>query len=115
MLLRIDFRADDQIRSPDVNGTIYLDPKTYQIRLAELQLSKLVAEVREITAVKVRTIFRELSPNILVFDRVIGTNEIKHGWGSWAVAAIEEDQRMMRFEWLQTEPGKGVPPSSPDE
>ena len=71
MLLRIDFRADDQIRSPDVNGTIYLDPKTYQIRLAELQLSKLVAEVREITAVKVRTIFRELSPNILVFDRVI--------------------------------------------
>jgi hypothetical protein len=45
-----------------------------------------------------------------VFDRVIGTNEIKHGWGSWAVAAIEEDQRMMRFEWLQGEPGKGPVP-----
>ena len=110
MLLRIDFRADDQIRTPDVNGTIYLDPKTYQIRLADLQLSKLIAEVREITAVKVRTIFREIASNIIVFDRVIGTNEIKHGWGSWAVAAIEEDQRMMRFEWLQGEPGKGPVP-----
>jgi hypothetical protein len=106
MLLRIDFRADDQIRSPDVNGTIYLDPKTYQIRLAELELSKLVPEVKDITAVKVRTIFRELSPNIVVFDRVIGTNELKHGWGAWAIAAIEEDQRMMRFTWLQGEPGK---------
>jgi hypothetical protein len=106
VLLRIDFRADDQIRTPDVNGTIYLDPKTYQIRLAELELSKLVAEVRDITAVKVRTIFREISPNIVVFDRVIGTNELRHGWGAWAIAAIEEDQRMMRFEWLQGEPGK---------
>lgn len=110
VLLRIDFRADDQIRTPDVNGTIYLDPKTYQIRLAELELSKLVAEVRDITAVKVRTIFKEISPNIVVFDRVIGTNELKHGWGAWAIAAIEEDQRMMHFEWLQGEPGKaGVP------
>ncbi len=106
MMLRIDFRADDQLRAPDVNGIIYLDPKTYQIRLAVLELSKMLRETPNITAVKVRTYFSEVSPNIVVFERVIGTNEIKHGFGSWAIAALEEEQRMMKFEWLRGEPGK---------
>src|ERR1017187_4835108 len=36
-LIRIDFQADIQIRTPDVDGSVYLDAKTYAIRRAELQ------------------------------------------------------------------------------
>ncbi len=104
--IRIDFRADDQIKYPDVNGTIYLDAVTYQIHMADLELSKMVPQVPNITAVHVRTMFSEVSPSIVIIDHVIGTNSLKHGWGWWVNVASIEEQRMTNFVWLRNDPAK---------
>jgi len=102
--LRIDFQVDDQIRTPDVNGSIFLDATTYQIRLADLQLSRMEPKVPNVTAVRVKTYFTEVAPSIVIFGRVVGTNSLKHGWGGWAIAGEMEEQRMIKFEWLGANP-----------
>jgi hypothetical protein len=109
VLLRIDFRADVQIRKPDVNGAIYLDAQTYQIRRADLELTKIPQEVKEITAVHVTTIFREISPSIVVIHVVNGINSKRHLRLPWQVVAFTEDQRMVHFEWLHNDPSHPAP------
>lgn len=106
--IRIDFRADDQIRKPDVNGTIWLDATSYQIHMADLELSKMVPEVPQITSVHVRTMFTEVAPSIVIIDRVIGTNTLKHGWGWWATVAAIEEQHMTQFAWMRNDPRKAA-------
>jgi hypothetical protein len=109
-LIRIDFRVDDQIRTPDVNGTIFLDSATYQIRRADLELSKMLPQVPEITSVRVRTTFTEVAPSIVIIGHVTGTNTLRHGWGRWANVATVEEQRMMQFTWMGEDPRKAVVP-----
>jgi hypothetical protein len=104
-LIRIDFQADVQIRTPDVDGSVYLDAKTYAIRRAELQLTKIPAGLTQVTAVHVQTIFGEVSPSIDVIKDVHGITSLKHrGWG--ATIATTEDQHMYGFEWLGNNPAR---------
>ncbi|MFI5311540.1 MAG: carboxypeptidase-like regulatory domain-containing protein [Gemmatimonadales bacterium] len=112
LVLRIDFRADVQIRTPDVNGAIFLDARTYQIRRADLELSKMPPEIRNITAVHVTTLFREISPAIVVIHDVNGINSLRHSRLPWSIVAQTEDQRMVHFEWLRDDPAH--PPSQPE-
>ena len=104
VLLRVDFRADVQIRTPDVNGSIFLDAKTYQIRRADLELSKIPAELRQVTAAKVTTLFREVSPSIVVIHEVNGISALRHSWLPWSTVAETEDQRLLNFRWLRADP-----------
>ncbi len=111
VLIRIGFQADIQIRTPDVSGNVYLDAKTYQIRRAELRLTKIPAELSNATAITATTIFGEVSPSIDVIQQVRGLTSIKHhGWGSYI--ANGEDQRMLELEWLNSNPAH-PPPSQP--
>lgn len=104
VLLRIDFQADVQIRTPDVNGSILLDAQTYEIRRAELELSKIPPEVKEVTAFHVTTIFSEISPSIDVIHDVNGISSRRHSRLPWSTIATTEDQRMLRFQWLREDP-----------
>lgn len=64
-LLRIDFQADQGIKSPDVDGAIFLDPKNYQIRRAQLTLTKVpYALSGKISGHTVTTFFTEVVPGI---------------------------------------------------
>ncbi len=101
--IRIGFQADVQIRTPDVSGTVYLDAKTYQIRRADLELTKMPRELPEATAIHVTTIFGEVAPSIDIIQQVRGITSLRHhGWG--ALIARGEDQRMFSLEWLGTDP-----------
>ncbi len=101
--IRIDFAADVQIRTPDVNGSVLLDAKTYQIHSAELELSKIPPEMPAATAVHVTTIFGEVAPSIDIIEEVRGVTSLRHhGWG--ALIANGEDQRMFGLQWLHDNP-----------
>jgi hypothetical protein len=101
--IRIGFQADVQIRTPDVSGTVYLDAKTYQIRRADLELTKMPRELPEATAIHVTTIFGEVAPSIDIIQQVRGITSLRHhGWG--AMVARGEDQRMFGLEWLGADP-----------
>ncbi len=102
-VVRIDFAADVQLRVPDVNGSVFLDAKTYQIRRANLQLSKIPRDAPEATAIQVTTIFGEVSPSIDIIQQIRGITSVRHrGWG--ATVANGEDQHMVGLEWLKSDP-----------
>jgi hypothetical protein len=64
-LLRMDFEPDAKIKEPDVSGSIYLDPKTYQIRRSDIALSKVPYHLSgQMTGHTVRTWFAEIMPGI---------------------------------------------------
>ena len=103
VMIRIGFDADVQIRTPDVSGSVLLDAKTYQIRRAELDLTKIPPrDLPGVTAVHVTTVFGEVSPSIDVIQEVHGITSLRHSWGS--PVARTEDQRMFAFEWIGTNP-----------
>jgi hypothetical protein len=102
-LVHISFAADVQIKNPDVNGDVYLDAKTYQIQRAELQLTKIPSGIPLVTAVRVTTIFGEISPAIVVVRDVHGITSLAHSPTSTAIA-MTEDQHSFAFEWLRDDP-----------
>ena len=107
-MIRIDFMADVQIRSPDVNGAVFLDAKSYQIRRADLELTKIPRDIPDATAIRVATIFGELSPSIDVIQAIHGLTSVRHrGWG--ATVAQGEDQHMFGLEWLKNDPAHPRP------
>ena len=107
--IRIECRADIQIRTPDVNGSILLDAKTYQIRSAELQSTKMLKELPQVTAVRVTTLFSEVSPSIVIIHDVNGITSLRHSRFRWSTIAETADQRLDQFEWPRRNPAEPSP------
>jgi hypothetical protein len=64
-LLRLDFTPDERIKEPDVSGSIFLDPKSYQIRRSDISLSKVPYHLSgQMTGHSVTTYFSEVAPGI---------------------------------------------------
>jgi hypothetical protein len=66
-LIEISFQAWEGIANPDMDGSMFIDPKTYQIRRTQVSLSKLPKELpAESGGVIVTTVFAEILPNVPV-------------------------------------------------
>jgi hypothetical protein len=108
--VRIDFRASAHISSPDVNGTILLDAKSYQIRRAELRLSQIPSALRKVAAVDVTTLFREIEPSVLVFSEVHGVTTMIPSKDLLDRVESIEDHVLLDFGFLRSDPrGPGKP------
>jgi hypothetical protein len=106
-MIRIDFQADVQIRTPDVDGSVYLDAQTYAIRRAELQLSKIPKELPQIGAVHVQTIFSEIAPSIDMMKDIHGITWFRRR-GIGGRVAETEDQHVSNIVWLGANPSKAA-------
>jgi hypothetical protein len=104
--VRVDFRAADRLRSPDVHGSVLLDAVSFQIRRAELDLSIVPAPLHDVVRAHVTTIFREVSPAIVVFDQVRGTTVLRPSRAPGAFTESFEEQRLLEFGWLRADPGR---------
>jgi hypothetical protein len=71
---RVDFRAAEDIRDPDIDGTMYLDPATYVIRRSIISLSKTSRYTSSYDSVVVETTFDELVSGVPVITRSTGRN-----------------------------------------
>jgi carboxypeptidase family protein len=105
--VRIDFRAADRLGSPDVNGTILLDAKSFQIRRAELHLSKIPSALKKVAEVTVTTLFREVQPSVLVFSEVHGVSEMIPSKDLLDTMESIEDHVLLDFGFLRADPGRG--------
>jgi hypothetical protein len=106
-LLRIDFRAAARLTQPDVDGSIYLDPTTYQIRRSVLTLSRRPPEVLGLESMTVTTLFTEILPSISVIGSVSSLSfyDPNVPLGSELVARTEE-QVLLRVQFLRGKPGE---------
>ena len=105
--VRIEFRPADKLASPDVNGTILLDAKSYQIRQAELRLTHVPSALKNVAAVDVTTLFREVEPSVLVFSEVHGVSTMIASKNLLDYIEVIEDHVLVDFGFLRTDPRRG--------
>ena len=78
-VLEIDFRPASAIASPDVEGSIYLDAKTFIVRRAVFRLTKPGVARPPVLGLSVTTTFREIVPLVPVFDGVASEQRLPRG------------------------------------
>jgi hypothetical protein len=105
-LYRIDFTAASRIREPDVEGSLYLDPTTFQIRRTFLRLSKTPSVIPDIIETEATTVFAELLPSVPIIAAISSMNRLKpvSNRANPPVATTEE-QRLIAVQFTGRRPG----------
>jgi hypothetical protein len=104
-LIRIDLYAWERIKTPDVNGSIFLDPETFQIRRSVLRLSR-NPKVRGLMDVEVTTIFQEAMASIPIVSQVLGVQRFDPRDKKREVIAGYEHHRLVGFRFVGVRPGE---------
>lgn len=103
-LIRIDVVAWSRIRSPDVNGSIFLDPGTFQIRRSVLRLSR-SPNVRGLTDLEVTTVFQEALPSIPVISQVFAVQTYDDRDRRRDYVATYDHHRLVALRFVGARPG----------
>jgi hypothetical protein len=99
--LRVDFQAAARLRSPDVDGTAWLDSATYELRRVVLNLTKPERAVPGVQSVEVTVLFGEVLPSLVLPRHILSVTTFTRDRGSGS-----EDQRFLRLEFLRGAPGR---------
>lgn len=113
MLLRIDFYAAKRLRGPDVDGAVYLDTASYQIRGARVALTRPPGLVRDLQGMTATTLFEEIVPSIPLPVYVAGTKILRSRPGPQARVSAIETQRLLEVRFVRELPGAPVASPSP--
>jgi len=106
-LLRVDFVAASRIRDPDVNGSIYLDPSTFQVKRSVLRLSRIPGAISGLLETEATTDFAEAFPSIPVIVGISSINRLEaNPKRPFATATTNEEQRLIRVEFTKGIPGE---------
>lgn len=105
--LRVDFLAASRIKTPDVDGSMYIDPVSYQIRRSVLRLTRIPEETPQISTVTVVTDFRTVVPSISIANVISSTHRLFADTTRPVLPfAVYETQRLLRVSFLNGVPGK---------
>src|SRR5262249_13116746 len=107
-LLRIDFTAASRIQEPDVNGSMYLDPATFQIRRSVIRLSRIPKAVPNLRETEAITWFTDALSSISMIAGISSVNRVNSNRRLTSTAAFYEEQRLIRVEFLKAIPGEDV-------
>jgi hypothetical protein len=98
--VRINMRAADRLKSPDVDGAFLLDSATSQLRRMELEMSKperLPYQLRRVEGVHVTTTFREIAAGLSVIESVCAVNSLRAPLGTDPLPAPSELQQLRAY------------------
>ena len=106
-LVRIDFVAASALKEPDVDGSMFLDPATFQIRRSFLHLSKQPKAVPDVLGTEATTVFAELFPSVPVIAMVNSVNRLKVGrLRNRPATQTREDQQLIAVAFTGRKPGE---------
>jgi hypothetical protein len=104
-LLRMDFVPAPVVHTPDVGGSIFLDPKTYQLRMMQLSLVNLTKQLRDqISGQSIIAKFREPFAGVPVIDKVQSMVIPREDAKGLASEPATEDKRALRVRFLRGRP-----------
>jgi len=106
-LIRIDVVAAEKLRQPDVDGSIFLDPETFQIRRTVMRMSRMPSssEVRGMTGLEVTTVFQEVLPSVPIIHHVQSIQRFDPRTRGLTHLAAHERQLLVGFAFLEGRPG----------
>ncbi len=99
--LRIEFKPLRRLREPDVEGSAYLDPVTYQIRHTRVSLTQLARAARGVSEWTARTTFREVVPNLVVIQHIDVLTTLTSPPRGGPVLARTEDQNLVSIDFVR--------------
>ena len=99
---RIDFAPLSEIKAPDVEGSIFIDSATYLIRRAEFRLTKGGSIKPAVLGMKVTTTYREILPNVALFDEIESVQPLESANGH--KAEFRQKQRLLTYRFLYNAP-----------
>lgn len=105
VMLRVDLVAYDGLTNPDVNGSIYLDFESFQMRRTVLRLSRRFEHKKEMADMEVTTDFREVLPSIPIVSRVLSVQTMDSD-PKIRVAETVEEQTLRDFRFRGRKPGE---------
>jgi hypothetical protein len=100
-LLQLDFRAAEQIRDPDADGSAYLDPRTYLIRYVRVQLTRPELVMAGLESLEATVAFREIVASLVLPDRISSVQTVTQGRNHMQTV---EEQQTVDFHFLQSLP-----------
>jgi hypothetical protein len=105
-LIRLDFKAAASLRSPDVNGSAWLDQARYQLRRLRIELTRPERAIEGVRTMAATATFREELPYIAVVEQLLALT-------LWAVpeggvVGQSEEQQLVRVEF-ERRPGEERP------
>jgi hypothetical protein len=104
-LLRVDFDPAPVVRTPDVGGTIYLDPKTYQLRITNVSLVNLTKQLRsQISGQSIRVKFKEAIAGVPIIDAVSSVVFPRDDGKKPVGEPATEEQRTLLVKFLKGKP-----------
>ncbi len=105
--MRIDVRAADRLATPDVNGSVYLDSATSQLRRMTLSLSRadrLPRQLRSVQGADMVTSFLDIADGLSVIDKVCAVNRVRPPAGRVVTATPAELQQLLVYEFTEPPP-----------
>jgi len=106
---RLDVRAADRLRSPDVHGRFWLDSATAELRRMELELShvgRLPRALRHIAELRVQTHFVEIAPGLSIIRDICAlTLEVPRRRDLPPRLTSVELQQLSRYTFAAAPPG----------
>jgi hypothetical protein len=104
-LIRIDFSPAPAVHDPDVAGTMFLDARTYQLRITDIALVNLNRQLRgQISGQWVRANFREVIPGVPVLDAVSSVVYPKEDAKAPDAEPATEHHRILSVRFLRGKP-----------
>ncbi|MGH7677675.1 MAG: hypothetical protein ACRENU_04350, partial [Gemmatimonadaceae bacterium] len=107
VLIRVDVVAAERIKTPDVNGSIYLDPGSFQVTRTVLRLSKVTRDIDYLTDFEIVTLFREIMPSISIIGSVSSTQTIDPK-SRMQIDTAWETLKLVGYQFVKDKPGDEV-------
>ncbi|MEP6832821.1 MAG: carboxypeptidase-like regulatory domain-containing protein [Gemmatimonas sp.] len=103
--IRVDFTAWSKLSDPDVEGSVFLDSADYRLRRAELRLTKVPNNLRQVADVHVTTRFQDANPGMPVIALVEAVTDLKpEGKKPFRIARRTEQQVVATLVYLKQHP-----------
>jgi hypothetical protein len=110
-LLRIDFVAASKLSEPDVNGSMYLDPTSFEIRRSVVRLSRIPRGISGLAETEAQTYFGEVVTSVPVITGIMSVNKfVVRSRRPDDATSENEQQQLVAIKFLRGKPGDARTP-----
>jgi hypothetical protein len=75
--IRVAFKPWSKLKTPDVDGSVYLQPQTFRLLRSELELTRIPREVQGLERLHATTYFDDIVPGLPNVGEIIATSDLK--------------------------------------
>ena len=108
-LIRVDFKAWRKLKSPDVDGSVFLDTAGFRLRRSEVSLTRIPSGFDGLIGVRVTTRFSDLRPGLPIATSIHAVNEVKPTGGRQRYSGAIETQKALLVRFLKQQPDSAPP------